>query len=179
MNRWTLTLARSLAVYAAASIQLTILPEPGPQLLLAVAAWILCGSSPRGGILWAMAIGLFLDAAANGRLGLHVATCGVLAATAHATILTSDRPAFWHGPVIAGWLALGDSVISQTMQRALAHDAIEVVAVTLHAVAIAGLTAAVVFAGVIFRELTRRCLILHENPSVMRLENHWSRLTEA
>ncbi|MDX1969384.1 MAG: hypothetical protein SFV23_19560 [Planctomycetaceae bacterium] len=179
MNRWTVTLVRTLAVYAAASIQLTILPEPGPQLLLAVAVWILCESSPRGGILWAMAIGLLLDAAGHGRLGLHVATCGVLAATAHATILTSDRPAFWHGPVIAGWLAWGDSMISQILQRSLAQDAMELVAVTLHAVAIAGLTAAVVLAGVIFRELTRRCFMLREYPSVVRLENQWSRLTEA
>ncbi len=178
-HSWGTTLSRSLAVYLAASIQITVFAESGPQLLLAVGAWILCGSSPRAGILWALAIGLCLDATAHGRLGLHFATCGVLAAIARATIRSGERPAYWHRPVIAGWLAWGDSVVSQTLRYTLAQAQIDLAAITSPAAITAGQTAAVVWAGVIFLELTRRCLNPNGVRNVVHLENQWSRLTEA
>ena len=169
--------SRGLAIYIAAALQLVLFPQEGPQLLLAVAGWILCSTTPKNGIVWTALIGLGIDLAGHDRLGLHLATCGVLGSLAISTGLTATDSE-WRRVLIAGWLALGDPLISQVLCGLLQQRPLDFEALLSEAGRTSLWTAGTVAAVLLLREITiRSCQPLLPSGR-LELQNQWTGLAE-
>lgn len=103
------------AIYGAAALQLGLADELGPQFLLMIAAWWLRISPPARGVVGAACLGLLIDMLSHHRLGLHLATCGILAAIAGECLSERQRRHAWSLPLLTGWLVMGDAVVSRTV----------------------------------------------------------------
>lgn len=170
-------IGRWLAIYVAAALQLVLFPQEGPQLLLAVAGWILCSTTPKNGILWTAIIGLGIDLAGHDRLGLHLATCGVLGSLAISTGLTTAGSE-WRRPLLAGWLAFGDPLISQVLCGLLKQQPLDLSALLSEAGRSSLWTAGTVIVVLLLRDIALRSCQPLLPGGRLELQNQWTGLAE-
>jgi hypothetical protein len=166
-----------LLAYIAIVVQIAFLPDAaGPNCVLgAAAAWLCRCPGPRG-VLGVALGGLLLDVVGNGRLGLHLGLCGMLAALAASALTGGTIARWWVRPVIAAWLAFGDAAISAMLESPTSLD---LTVVLCNAGASAMWTAALLAAVRLSGTLIGRCLAPHVSVPAVRLCNRWNRLTEA
>jgi rod shape-determining protein MreD len=164
-------------IYLAAAVELTQPFAGGPSWLLLVAAWLLCRTRSHEGIVWAMFIGGAIDLLSHHRLGVHLATCGLLAAIARSTLLDTDARPWWCLPVVAAWMSAGDAALSQTALVWLTGAETTPIAIATLAASL-GIRAALTAWGLLLlREIARRMWISGRS-STWQLENQWNRLAE-
>jgi hypothetical protein len=176
-SRHSLTLAAWIVMaYLAAVAQVRW--QSGPNVVLALAAVWLCRHPGSRGVLGVAIVGLLLDAAGNGRLGLHLGICGLLAALA-LTALSGGMTRWWMPPLMAAWLVFGDVVIEAGVLTATLSAPLDLSDTLRAAGSSASATGALVAAVMGLGFLLRRCLFRPAEATVVRLHNQWHRLTEA
>ncbi|HUQ69321.1 MAG TPA: hypothetical protein VM165_07360 [Planctomycetaceae bacterium] len=170
----------ALIAYIAAVVQIAFCPDAGgPHCVLALAAWWLCRHPGPRGVLWVALSGLLLDAVGNGRLGLHLGTCGMLAALATSALSSGMTARWWVRPVIAAWLAFGDAAVSATLLSLTTPAPLDLSTV-LRDAGVSALWTAVLVAEVgLSGTLVSRCLAPQVSAPSVRLSNRWNRLSEA
>jgi hypothetical protein len=159
-------------VYVAAVVQTAWGPEP--HWLLAVAAGWLTTQPGARGVLGVAAIGGVLDAVGSGRLGLHLGTCGVLAAVAAMSLGTLSRG--WQRPLVAAWLTFGNGVVSALVLSLSTSSPLPTAALREAAVS-AAYTAGLIAGVALLWTIIRRCLHNSVGVPTVRLGNRWHRLT--
>ncbi|MDZ4686772.1 MAG: hypothetical protein SH850_16995 [Planctomycetaceae bacterium] len=170
----------ALMAYIAVVVQIAFCPDTGgPHCVLALAAGWLCRHPGPRGVFGVALGGLLLDAVGNGRLGLHLGTCGMLAALAASALSGGMTARWWVRPVIAAWLAFGDTAVSATLLSLTTPTRLDLSDVLRDAGASALWTAALVAAVALSGTLLSRCLAPHVSASSVRLSNRWNRLSEA
>uniref|UniRef100_A0A7C2NTK7 Rod shape-determining protein MreD n=1 Tax=Schlesneria paludicola TaxID=360056 RepID=A0A7C2NTK7_9PLAN len=149
----------------------------GPHWMLAVAAgWLTMHPGPRG-VLGVAAIGLVLDAVGNGRLGLHLAICGALAAAAILVLGPMSR--WWHRPLVAAGLAFGDAMLFESLASLSLSTRPDLLGLLRTSAATAAWTAGLLAAATLMTTVGLRLLDCGPATSALRLNNRWNRLTNA
>ena len=111
-------LARWGGLYAAAALQVGVWPEEGPRCLAMLAAWWVWLTPRHGGVTWCLLAGLALDLTTHGRLGLNMATYGVLAAIVAETLLADERRVAWQLTATTAWFTAGSTCLSEACRIA-------------------------------------------------------------
>lgn len=170
--------AIGFAIYAAATIQVALGDEDGPQWLLALAAWWLCTTAPHHGTLGVAGIGLCLDVMGHDRVGLHLAICGVLAALVRSCLTGDLASRVWSYPLVTFWLVWGDLTISHTIRGLSSGAPIDLPSFSSKALLVAGETVGIVLLLMFCFDLVGRYFRPITHAGSPRLNNRWSRLAE-
>lgn len=168
------------AAYVAAVMQVTVPANDfGMNVVLAVAAAWLCRHRGSRGVLGVAGAGLLLDALGNDRLGLHLGSCGVLAAMAVASGALQRAPSWLLLSLMAGWLACGDAAVTTAALSFSTATPFSLSEAMRSAVQSGISTAALVAVVLGLITVCRRSLAIPSRVSAVQLNNHWNRLTEA
>jgi cell shape-determining protein MreD len=153
--------------------------ETAPNLVLAVATawWSRHPGSP--GVLGIAAAGLLLDSMGHGRLGLHLAVCGVLAALATMALSAEAVGRWWSRPVMSSWLVFGNVAASAGLLAMIDRTPLDLSDSLQRALASALATAGIVAGIDLILFVLGRCVVGSNSVTALRLGNRWNRLTEA
>jgi len=162
--------------YAAAVVQ--VCWPTGPNFVLALAAAWWCRHLGSRGVLGVAIAGLLLDALGNGRLGLHLGVCGLLAALSTAALSPGMTARWWMPLLMAAWLTFGDAALETGLLSATTSTPFDLSETLQAAGTSAGTTSGLVAGLMLFGFLAQRCLPWSAEPSTVRLHNQWHRLTE-
>ncbi len=188
MLKFTRPLWRLLVIYLVLSVQLSS-PVVSSSLdlsdciaaahwLMIVAAWCLLDRRNRHGGWWVLLIGLLIDLTSQHRIGLHLATCGALAAILQVAFADRKSPAWWHLPLVAGWLTFGDAVISRTILMWTRIEPLNPSLILIHAARICVPTVLVSLILIALIHILRRLLHDPDHRRPLELQNQWARLAE-
>jgi cell shape-determining protein MreD len=176
-SRTGFTLALWLAAaYTAAVVQIRW--PTGPNFVLALAAVWWCRHPGSRGVFGVAVAGLLLDALGNGRLGLHLGLCGLLAALSTTAFSPGIIVRWWMPPLMAAWLTFSDAALEAGLLSAITSAPFDLSATLQAAGTSAGITGGLVAGLMLFGFLARRCLSWSAESSADRLHNQWHRLTE-
>lgn len=178
MPRLLMGLCAGVAVYGAAALQLGLGDDWGPQFLLLLAAWWLHTASPARGVVGVASAGLLIDLLSHHRLGLHLATCGVLAALAVECLTERQRRHVWSLPLLTGWLVIGDAVVSRTVLAIQRGEIVSLPVLWENGAQRALWSVAMVVGCLIGSDLVRRYVAPWRPAHGPRLTNTWAGLTE-
>jgi cell shape-determining protein MreD len=151
----------------------------GPNIVLALAAVWLCRHPGSRGLVGVALAGLLLDAVGNGRLGLHLGVCGMLAALTALALSSGQMQRWWMPTLMAAWLAFGEAAIEAGLPSATSSTPLDLSGSLRTAAGSAFATGTLVAAVTVLGFVASRCLPSPMAASGVRLSNQWHRLTEA